>query len=294
MRLRIGFVGLGTMGEPIANNLRKAGHDVTVWNRTPSKADHIVSKGGRLATSARDAAAARDLVFTCVSDEKALDAVLDGPDGVLAGMKDGDVLVDLSTAGTRAARSAAERAGARGVRFVACPILGSRPAAEKAQVVLLAGGPEAARERARPALHAVSARIFELEDPVQAALLKLCVNAVGGAMMTAFAEALAVAVAGGLDVGRFVEVLQASSFHSPLFLMKGELIEHKDWTPRFTLALAEKDQRLAQEAAAEYGAKVPLNEAVRKVLADATSHGHGREDVAAVAELFFEWAGRKV
>lgn len=293
MRMRIGFVGLGTMGEPIANNLRKAGHDVTVWNRTASKADHIVSKGGKLAGSAREAASGRDLVFTCVSDEKALDAVLDGAEGVLAGMSAGDVLVDLSTAGTRAAKSVAERAGSRGARFVACPIVGSRPAAEKAQIVLVAGGPEAARERARPALHAVSARIFELEDPVHAALLKLCVNAVGTAMMTAFAEALAVAVAGGLDVSRFVETLQASSFHSPLFLMKGELIEHKDWSPRFTLALAEKDQRLAQEAAADYGAKVPLNETVRRLLGDAASHGHGREDVAAVAELFFEWTGRK-
>ncbi|HYD41650.1 MAG TPA: NAD(P)-binding domain-containing protein, partial [Anaeromyxobacter sp.] len=94
MRMRIGFVGLGTVGEPIANNLRKAGHEVTVWNRTPAKANHIVSKGGKLATSARECAAGRDLVFTCVADERALDAVLDGPDGVLAGLAHGDVLVD--------------------------------------------------------------------------------------------------------------------------------------------------------------------------------------------------------
>src|SRR5512140_2968044 len=153
MRMRIGFLGLGTVGEPIANNLRKAGHELTVWNRTRSKADHIVSKGGKLAATPRECATGRELVFTCVSDEKALDALLDGPDGALAGLAKGDVLVDLSTAGTRSAR------------FVACPILGSRPAAEQAQLVLIAGGPAAARERARPALRAVSARMFELEDP---------------------------------------------------------------------------------------------------------------------------------
>jgi 3-hydroxyisobutyrate dehydrogenase-like beta-hydroxyacid dehydrogenase len=293
MRLRIGFVGLGTVGEPIANNLRKAGHEVTVWNRTASKSEHIVSKGGKLAASPRECATGRDLVFTCVSDEKALGAVLDGADGVLAGLREGDVYVDMSTAGTRAARATAEKVSARGARFIACPILGSRAAAEKAQVILVAGGPVGARERARPALHAVSARLFEMDDPAQAALLKLCVNAVGGAMMTSFAEAIALAASGGVETARFVEVLQASSFHSPLYLMKGELVEQHDFAPRFAVKLAEKDQRLAQEAAADQGARMPLNEAVRKVFADAAAGGHANEDMAAVAELFLGWAGRK-
>jgi len=288
MRMRIGFIGLGTMGEPIANNLRKAGHDITVWNRTPAKANHIVSKGGKLAPTAHACAAGRDLVFVCVSDEKALDAVLDGPEGVLAGLTDGDVLIDLSTAGVRSARSTHERVTRRGALFVACPILGSKTAAEQAQIVLVAGGPGPARERARPALHAISVRLFELEDPVQAALMKLCVNAVGGAMIAGFGEALALGSAGGLDVWRMVEVLQASSFHSPLFLMKGELIEKKDYAPRFRITLAEKDQRLAQEAAAELGAKLPINEAVRRLLGEAAESGRAEKDICAVADLCFD------
>jgi 3-hydroxyisobutyrate dehydrogenase-like beta-hydroxyacid dehydrogenase len=293
MRMRIGFVGLGTMGEPIANNLRKAGHDVTVWNRTASRADHIVSKGGKLARTARECASGRDLVFTCVSDEKALEAVLEGPEGVLAGLARGDTLLDMSTAGVRAARAVAGRVSERGAAFLASPILGSRPAAEQAQVVLLVGGPGPARERARPALHAVSARIIELDDPVQAALMKLCVNAVGGAMIAGFAEALALGASGGLPVWKLVEVIQASSFHSPVFLMKGELVEKQDWAPRFAIALAEKDQRLAQEAASEQGAKVPINEAVRRLLSEAVESGRGDRDIAAVADLFFEWAKQK-
>jgi 3-hydroxyisobutyrate dehydrogenase-like beta-hydroxyacid dehydrogenase len=293
MRMRIGFVGLGTVGEPIANNLRKAGHDLTVWNRTAAKAQHIVSKGGKLAATARECAAGKDLVFTCLSDEHALDAVLEGPDGVLAGLVEGDVLVDLSTAGTRSARNVQERTARKGVRFVCCPILGSKTAAEQAQIVLVAGGPSPAREKARPALHAVSARLFELEEPVQAALMKLCVNSVGGAMITALTEALALGTAGGLDVWRVVEVLQASSFHSPLFLMKGELVEKKDYAPRFKLALAEKDQRLAQEAAQDLGARVPINEAVRRLLGEAAETGHGDKDVCAVAEVCFESSRKK-
>jgi 3-hydroxyisobutyrate dehydrogenase-like beta-hydroxyacid dehydrogenase len=293
MRMRIGFVGLGTVGEPVANNLRKAGHDLTVWNRTGAKASHIVAKGGKLAATPRECAAGKDLVFTCVSDEAALDAVLEGPDGVLAGLAEGDVLVDLTTAGTRAARSVEERVAKRGARLVACPILGSRTAAEQAQIVLVAGGPAPARERARPALHAVSARLFELDEPVQAALMKLCVNAIGGAMITALGEALALGAAGGLDGSRLVEVLQASSFHSPLYLMKGELVQKKDFAPRFKLALAEKDQRLAQEAAQDLGARLPINQAVRALLGEAAASGRADQDICAVAELCLERNAKK-
>jgi 3-hydroxyisobutyrate dehydrogenase-like beta-hydroxyacid dehydrogenase len=288
MRMRIGFVGLGTMGEPIANNLRKAGHELTVWNRTAAKASHIVSKGGKLAATARECASGKDLVFTCVADEAALEAVLGGPEGVLAGMAEGGLLIDLSTVGTRATRAVQERAAKQGVRFICCPIIGSKTAAEQAQVTLVAGGPGPAREKARPALHAVSARLFELDEPVQAALMKLCINAIGGAMMTSFGEALALGAAGGLDVWRMIEVLQASSYHSPLFLMKGEQVEKRDFAPRFKLSLAEKDQRLAQEAAQDLGSRLPICEAVRKVMGETAASGRGDKDVSAVAEVCLE------
>ena len=123
--------------------------------------------------------------------------------------------------------------------------------------------------------------------------MKLVVNAVGGAMMTAFGEALALAASGGLDIEKVIETIQASSFHSPLFLMKGEQILNKDWSPRFAVALAEKDQRLAQEAAAGQGVKMPINSAVRRVFAEAVESGRGEKDMCAVTDLFFEWAGLK-
>jgi len=293
MRLRIGFLGLGTMGYPVANNLRKAGHAVTVWNRTASRAEALVRKGASAARSPRECASGRDLVFTCVSDERALEAVLEGPDGVLAGLTSGDTLVDASTSGTRAARSVRSRLEAAGAQFVAAPILGSKAAAEQAQLVVLAGGSAAAREKARPALHAVSARVIEFEDAVQAALMKLVVNAVGGAMVTAFGEALALGASGGLDLGKMIDTLQASSFHSPLYLMKGEQILKRDWSARFAMEHAEKDQRLAQEAAEDQGARMPVNSAVRRLLADGIESGRGDKDMCAVADLLFEWAGVK-
>src|SRR6266702_4573804 len=206
MRMRIGFLGIGTMGAPLANNLRKAGYAITAWNRSAAR----------------------------------------------------------------------------------LPPLGSRPAAEKAQLVVVAGGPAAARERARPALHAISARLFELDDAVQAALMKLVVNSVGGAMVTALAEALALGASGGLALPAIIETLQASSFHSPIYLMKGEQIVSGDWSPRFALALAEKDQRLAQEAAKDQGARLVVNDAVRRLFSEAIERGRGDKDLCAVAEVLLE------
>ncbi|HSM93003.1 MAG TPA: NAD(P)-dependent oxidoreductase [Anaeromyxobacteraceae bacterium] len=289
MPIQIGFLGLGTMGTAMANNIRKTGLGLTVWNRSPDRTQPFAAKSVRVAKTPRECAEGRDLVITCVSDERALDAILGGPNGVLAGLKPGDVLVDMSTSGTRAARAIAERVEKRGARFVAAPVLGSRTAAEKAQLVVVAGGPREARERAHPALHAVSARIFEMDDPVQAALLKVCVNAVGGAMMAAFGESLALAATGGVPLGRFIEVLQSSAYHSPLYLMKGEQIVNDDFAPRFALSLQEKDLRLASESAADQGASMPVSAAVRKLYATAAAAGRGDKDLSAVADMLLEW-----
>src|SRR5574341_336529 len=168
MPIQIGFLGLGTMGSAMANNIRKTGLGLTVWNRTADRAQAFAAKSVRVAATPRECAEGRDVVITCVSDGEALDEILDGRDGVLAALRPGDVLVDMSTIGTRAARAVAQRVAKRGARFVAAPVLGSRTAAENAQLVVVAGGPREARERAHPALHAVSARIFEVDDPVQA------------------------------------------------------------------------------------------------------------------------------
>ena len=162
MRLRLGFIGLGTMGEPVANNLRKAGHELAVWARTPTTADRLVKKGALRAATPRACAEGRDAVFLCLADDQANEAVLDGPDGVLAGLAKGAVLVDLGTSGTRSTRAVGERVARQGAAFVAAPMLGSRSAAEQAQLVLVAGGPAealaqgppGAPRRQRPALRA--------------------------------------------------------------------------------------------------------------------------------------------
>jgi 3-hydroxyisobutyrate dehydrogenase-like beta-hydroxyacid dehydrogenase len=200
------------------------------------------------------------------------------------------VLVDLGTSGVRATRALAERVAKQGAQLVAAPVLGSRAAAEKAQLVVVAGGPAEALARVRPALHAIGARLFELDSAVHAELTKLCIASVGAAMATGLAEAMALGASGGLDPARVLEVLQASNFHSPFHLMKGEQILAADYAPRVAARLVEKDQRLVQEAAGEQGARLPVNAAARQLLADAVASGRGDQDLAVVADLLFEWA----
>ena len=293
MRMRIGFLGLGTMGEPIANNLRKAGHELTVWNRTAAKASHIVVEG-RQARAGRRASAppARDLVITCVSDEKALEAVLEGPDGVARRRsREGDVLVDMSTAGTRSARSVAERAAERGARFVAGPILGSKSGRGAG-----AAGPRRRRPR-RGAREGPPRPPRGLGAPLRARR-----RGPGGAPEAVRERgrrrddhrlrrgARARRPPAALPSGGWSRCCRPRPSTRRSSSMKGELVEQQDYAPRFAVALAEKDQRLAQEAAAGSGREVPINEAVRRLLAEAAESGRGDKDVAAIADLFLEWA----
>jgi 3-hydroxyisobutyrate dehydrogenase-like beta-hydroxyacid dehydrogenase len=291
--MKIAFLGLGTMGAPMANNLRKSGHAVTVWNRTASKAEALAKKGARQAATPKAAVAGQDLVFLSLSDEKAVDEVLEGAEGALAGLVPGTVVIDTTTAGVQSARSTESKVKARGCVFLAAPLLGSKAFAEKAQLTVVVGGPAEAREKARPALRAISARIIELDAAEKAALMRLVVNAVGGAMMAAFGEALALGASGGLGIEKIVETIQASKFHSPVYLLHGEQILAGDFAPRFTVALAEKDQRLVQEAAQAQGAKMPINAAVRRLLAEAAETGRGAKDICSVADLYLEWGGVK-
>lgn len=291
--MRVGFVGLGTMGSPMAANLVSAGHAVAVWNRTVEKTRPLAERGARVAASPRDCASGAEAVFLCLADERAVTAVLEGREGVLAGLAPGAVLVDTSTAGPGSASGVDVLARSVGARFVAAPLLGSRLAAERRELTIVAGGPLTAREQVRPLLAALSSRILELDTAPLAALMKLVVNCLGGAMITGFGEALALGAKGGLTLPQMIDAIQSSAFRSPLYESKGRQLVDRDLAPRFTLALAEKDQRLVQETAETLGAALPVNAAVRALLAEGVRSGRGELDLCAIAELLFERAGVK-
>ena len=293
--MRIGFLGLGTMGEPIANNLRKAGHDLTVWNRTAAKADHIVSKGGKLARTPRECAAGKDLVFTCLSDEKALDAVLDGPGRRARRAREGRrARRPVHRGGPRRARpsrTAPRRRGSSSSR-ARCSARRRRRSRRRSS-----SWPAARRRRASaPARRCTPSRpgCSSSSDAADAALMKLCVNAVGGAMITGFGEALALGASGGLPVPH--DRGGAAGLLLPLPALPHE--GRADRAEGLGAALRHRARREgpAARAGGGGGAGGARSRSTRRCAGSSrtpSSAGRGDKDVAAVADLSSSWAKKK-
>lgn len=281
--MRIAFLGLGTMGEPMAHNLLAAGHALTVWNRTQGRAAALVRKGAVLAASPRAAVAGAELVLTMLTDEHALTAVLGGEAGALRGLEAGQLFVEMSTIGREAALAAAREVQARGARFLDAPVSGTRAPAIAGKLLVLVGGAKEDYARAEPALAALGAvrHVGKLGD---AAATKLVLNGTGAQMLMALASTLGLARRLGLDPSIVFDTIQAGAFSTPLFAGKRERLlgDAPGADPEFTITLWEKDQRLVLEEAARLGYEMPTLEKVHEVMLRAIDAGLGDEDIAAI------------
>lgn len=276
---KLGFCGLGRMGAPMAARLVQAGHDVAVWNRTPSRADPLVERGARRASTPAEAAAGAEAVLTMLATPEALDAVLFGDDGVAGGLGDGATLVEMSIVGPAAVADARSRLPA-GVAMLDAPVLGSVPAATDGTLQVFIGGEAEAVERWLPVL-SVLGRPVHLGPLGAGAAMKLVVNSTLGALMTALGEALALADALGVDQAAALDVLS----DSPIGVTargKRERIQSGRYPPNFTLALAAKDMRLVTDAAGHAGLDARLAGAARSWLEEAVGAGLGDLDYSAV------------
>lgn len=285
--MRIAFLGLGTMGAPMAKNLLAAGHALTVWNRSPARAESLVAIGAARGSTPRHAVADAELVVTMLSDEHALEAILEGDDGVLAGLPRGAIFVEMSTLGRDAAMSAATRVVARGGRFVDAPVSGTRGPAIAGKLLVLAGGDAADVEAITPALSALGT-VIHLGPLGSGAAMKLALNALGAQMLLGLASALGLAARMGVAPEAALDVIMKGPFASPLYQLKRPRLLAKDGgaDPDFTIALWEKDQRLALEEAARHGYPMPQLEAVRALLQAAVAQGLGGADIGAIGKIF--------
>ena len=283
---KLAFCGLGRMGEPMARRLLGSSDELVVWNRTPDKARGLVERGARQATSPAEAASGADAVFTMVSSAGALEEVVfgagdggEGGDGVAAGLAAGATLVEMSTVGPDAVRSMAERLP-DGVGVLDAPVLGSIPQAEDGTLKVFAGGPDDVFERWRPVLERFGTPVHV--GPLGAgAAMKLVANSTLGALMSALAEALALADALGLDQGLVLDVLSDSPIGRTA-KSKRERIETGQYVPNFTLALAAKDMRLVTDAAEKGSVDAKLAAAARAHFQSAEAAGLGELDYSAV------------
>lgn len=289
MKTSIGFIGLGLMGRPMVANLLKAGHPVTVWNRTASRADDLVAQGAKLAASPREVAAASEVVFTIVSDPPALESVLWGDSGVFAGLHKGSVLVDSSTVSPALARRSAAAAAAQGCEFLEAPVTGGTWGAEKGELVFMLGGEEATIKRVEPVLGVMGKRFFHLGPVGAGQTVKLAMNLLLVLEAEAFAEALALVKGAGLEGEKLFEVMQSSMGRSGLLDIKGAMMLKGEYKPSFPLRLMHKDVGLALDLANQLGVPLPSGAATREVLNSVK--GAAKEDVDFAALASF-WAKR--
>jgi 3-hydroxyisobutyrate dehydrogenase-like beta-hydroxyacid dehydrogenase len=281
----VGFVGLGAMGSRVTGRLLAAGNELYGSNRTKSKAQPLIERGLQWRESPREVAAAADVVFSMVTDDAALDAIASGPDGILAGLKDGKVYVDMSTVSPRASRQLAGRVHSLGAQMLDAPVSGSIPQAESGTLAVFVGGNEEAFATAAPLLREFGQAVTRVGTNGQGLLIKLAVNISLAVQTLAFSEGLLLAERGGIDPRLAAEVMSTSSIGSPMLKARVPLLLDLPEQAWFDVALMAKDIRLAREAADELAIPLPSAAVAEEMLARASDLGYAHRDLAALHEV---------
>ena len=286
MNTSVGLIGLGLMGRPIALNLLKKGFSLTLWNRTASRAEALASQGARVAASAREAAAASDVLIMIVSDPPAVEKVLWGETGVFSGLRRGSVLVDCSTVSPALARRSAAACSERGVEYLDAPVTGGTWGAEKGELVMMVGGAAETLKRVEPVFAAIAKRWFHLGPNGAGQSVKLAMNMLLALEVDALAEALALTRAAGIPGERVVEVMQSSMGRAPVLDVKAPMLLQHNYAPSFPLRLMHKDLALAMDLAKELGVPLPAGSAAERVYAKVLKSTREDLDYAAIGRYW--------
>ena len=284
---KIGFIGLGLMGRPMALNLLKAGHTVTVWNRTSSRTQELGSAGATVAKTPREVAARSEILMTIVSDPPALESVLwgDPKDGALEGLKPGTIYMDSSTVSPALEKKISALCQQRGVRFLDAPVTGGDWGAREGNLVFMVGGDATTVKEVEPILAVMGKKWFHLGPVGAGQTVKLAMNAILALEVDAMAEALALVTRAGLNGEQLIEVMQSSMGRSPLLDLKSPLMLKGEFKPSFPLRLMHKDLGLALDLANQIGVALPATAAAREVYN--AVKGEAKEDLDYSAVMRF-------
>ena len=290
--MKLGFIGLGKMGAAIAKNLLGAGHSLTVYNRTPQKADELAKDGAQTADSAGAAAKEADAVFTMLSDDSAVSEVTFGASGLAATLPEGAVHISCSTISTALARKLNEEHATRKQKFLSAPVFGRPDAALTKKLIVVAAGEANVIERCRPLLDAIGRQTFSVgHEPWQANAVKVCGNFMIASLLEEFGETFAVMRKSGIDHHVFLSVI-SELFGSPIYKNYGGAIAQQQFEPAgFALKLGLKDVRLALDAAGEVGAPMPFASILRDHFISAMADGQQDFDWSSVALVSARNAG---
>lgn len=286
--MRIGFVGLGAMGSGIVRRLMDAGHTVAGWNRTKGKADGLVEDGMRWAETPREAAHEAEVVFAILTDASAVAAVLDGPDGILAGLAPVGVFVDMSTIHPDESRALADRVAEAGSTMLDAPVSGSLSTLAEGQLSIMVGGDRMAFERIRPVLLDIGPKVVHIGGNGQALVVKLAINLSLVVQVISFCESVAMAEKAGVDREVAVDAILKSVIASPVlgyrgpFILEGRMPEVA-WAD---VKLQQKDQEAGLDLARSLGVSMPLAALANEFLTATRAIGLGERDFVAGYEVF--------
>lgn len=274
---RVGFIGLGIMGQGMARNLLRAGFPLWVWNRTASKMEPLVAAGAQAATSPADLASRVEVVITCVSDTAAVEEVLLGDAGVIHGARPGSLVIDMSTISPHATRRIAAQLQERGIHMLDAPVSGGSEGAAQGTLSIMVGGDAAQVERAMPYFRAMGKAITHVGGQGAGQMVKLVNQILVVINALAVSEAFVFAQAGGLDLHRVLEAVSQGAAGSWMLSHRGPQIIARDWRPGFTIDLQQKDLRLVLEAADEMGVPVLATSLVFQLYRTLQAAGLGHE-----------------
>jgi 3-hydroxyisobutyrate dehydrogenase-like beta-hydroxyacid dehydrogenase len=282
----VGFIGLGRMGAGMAANLLKAGHRVTVFNRTPAKAETLVAQGANAAVSIAEACQG-DAVVTMLANDEAVDSVVLGRDGVIANLPPGALHISSSTISVGLSQQMTQEHAGRNQLFVAAPVFGRPDVAAAGKLFVVAGGESAALKAASPLLDAFSQKTFVISDkPKDANLVKLSGNFLGASVIESLGEAVALIAKAGIDQRKYLEFLTSTLFDAPIYKTYGDLIVGGQFAPAgFAAPLGQKDIRLVLAAAEELRVPMPIGSLVRDRFLNLLAHNGEQLDWSAIGRL---------
>jgi len=278
----ISYLGLGTMGSGMASNLLKAGYKLTVWNRSAEKCELFARKGARVANTPADAIRDTELVMYSLSNEEAVEEVVFGPRGILSGINEGQIAIDMSTVFPATSLREQEAYAKRGVDFLDVPVFGSKQESSDAKLWILAAGNKAVFEKVKPVLEHLGQTIHYFGKNGNATAMKLVGNLIVALELEALAEGLVLAQKAGLDLTTVMEVVKVADFRSPLLVSNGQNILKRNFSPSFALKLMLKDVNLIGKFSESLESPAPALRVVQKNLKSAVALGFGQENASAL------------
>ena len=288
----LGYVGLGVMGSRMVKRLLDAGHTVTGYNRTRSKADWLIEEGMQWADSPRAVAEASDIVFSMVTNTYAVEAITQGDDGIIAGLSSGKIYVDMSTMSPKYSQELAEQVAATGAKMLDAPVSGSVITLEQGKLSIMVGGNRGAFDTALPILQDIGPVVHHVGANGLAVSMKIAINLGLAVQMLAFSESVLLAEKSGIARETAVEVLLASVIASPMVKYRGPFVlEHPEGEAWFDCQMMQKDMQLALELSRDLDVPMPTTSATNEYLTAARGMGLGDYDFAIVFDVLAKMSG---